>query len=232
MQIDSYALLFTPEVKCSSCARAQCCLPTDSVGQPNRIWPQIQSWHALGDQFLDGSWNMRSSPFSTNKNGKTCEIFHVKHEIFIICFAPFDFEMRFGFPKKMGEFTWSNLVAFEWGVPFLHRYQGLPWSAFFPPPISRNAQGALGRDKIRNETPAVPVAMVRSQKLPWWHIFPNSRSMSNHFRETSSKISIKGVNLFETGHNSPLFETDHISPSLLGHQRRWREQEDETRVHA
>lgn len=37
-----------------------------------------------GDQFLDGSWNMRPSPFSTTKNGGTCDIFHVKHEIFTI----------------------------------------------------------------------------------------------------------------------------------------------------
>ena len=186
-----------------------------------------------GDQFLDGSWNMRSSPFSTNK--KTGE--HVKFSMWNMRFSSFFFQLSISkldlvFQKKMGEFTWSNLVAFEWGVPFFHRYQGLPWSAFFPPPISRNAQGALGQDKIRNETPAV--AMVRSQKLTQLDLFPNSCSMSNHFRETSSKISIKGVNLFETGqgHNSPLFETGHISLSLLGHQRRWREQKDETRVHA
>lgn len=231
MQLDSYALLFPPEVKCSSCARAQCCLPTDSVAQPNRIWPQIWSWHALGisSWMVRETWDLHHFPQTKREQHVKFSMWNMRFSSFL--FSTFDFEMRFGL-KKNREFTWSNLVAFAWGVPFFHRYQGLPWSAFFPPPISRNAQGALGRDKIRNETPAV--AMVRSQKLTQLDLFPNSRSMSNHFRETSSKISIKGVNLFETGqgHNSPLFETGHISPSLLGHQRRWREQKDETRVHA
>jgi len=234
MQLDSYALLFPPEVKCSSCARAQCCLPTDSVAQPNRIWPQIWSWHALGisSWMVRETWDLHHFPQTKKRENMwnfPCETWDVHHFCFQLSILKFDLV----FQKKMGEFTWSNLVAFAWGVPFFHRYQGLPWSAFFPPPISRNAQGALGRDKIRNETPAV--AMVRSQKLTRWHIFPNSRSMSNHFRETSSKNLNQGCKpLFETGqgHNSPLFETGHISTSLLGHQRRWRKQEDETRVHA
>ena len=184
MQIDSYALLFTPEVKCSSCARAQCCLPTDSVGQPNRIWPQIRSWHALGisSWMVRETWDVHHFP-QTKKRGN---MWNMRFSSFVFQLSISKWDLVF--QKKMGEFTWSNLVAFAWGVPFFHRYQGLPWSALdnarlFPPPISRNAQGALGQDKIRNETPAV--AMVRSQKLTQWHICPNSRSMSNHFRETS-----------------------------------------------
>lgn len=40
--------------------------------------------------------------FHKQKNGGTCEFFHVKHEIFIIFFPTFDFKIRFGFPKKNG----------------------------------------------------------------------------------------------------------------------------------
>lgn len=173
--------------------------PVPSVAfQPMRLHNRIGFDLRFGADMPWGSvlgWFVKHEAFTIFHNQKRGNMWHFPRETWDFhhfCFPTFDFKIRFGLKKK-DEFTWSNLVAFAWGVPFFHRYQGLPWSALdnarlFPPPISRNAQGALGRDKIRNETPAV--AMVRSQKLTQWHIFPNSRSMSNHFRETSSKISI------------------------------------------